>query len=155
MDFRTAVAELLTIGGNARFNLYQYASDPADSRVGRRVDKFLLNEEGRLWDLTGFTISIGTRLSGEKIQSKSGPELTPGDSLGLTKKKSYVSLYDEEPADFSIPWNLDLSWNYSENRPSPQVMFRSSTLAARLGFNLTQAWKISTSANYDIISRQV
>jgi hypothetical protein len=35
------------------------------------------------------------------------------------------------------------------------VVFRSSTLALRLGFNLTEFWKITASANYDLIQNEI
>ncbi len=156
MDFRTAIGEFLNIGGNARFNFYKFETDPANPLIGRRVNKFLVAESGRLADMTSFNISIGTRLSGEKISSSAGPVRTERDTMGVVEKKSsFVSLYDEVEPDFSIPWNLDLTWNFNQSRPDPRVVLRSSTLALRLGFNLTEFWKITASANYDLISKEI
>jgi lipopolysaccharide assembly outer membrane protein LptD (OstA) len=156
MDFRTAIGEFLNIGGNARFNFYKFETDPANPLIGRRVDKFLIAEEGRLADMTSFNISIGTRLSGEKITSSAGPVRSERDTTGVVEKKSsYVSLYDDVEPDFSIPWNLDLTWNFNQRQSDPRVVFRSSTLALRLGFNLTEFWKITASANYDLIQNEI
>lgn len=152
MDFRTSVGQILSIGGNSRFNLYKFEVDSAGR--GRRVNKFLLNEQGRLAQLTSFGIQIGTRLSGEKKETKAGPVLSEADSLKRSQKGGYVGLYDEEEPDFSIPWNLDLTWNYNLTQSDPRTKFRSSNLSVGLGFNLTEFWKISASTNYDIINRQ-
>jgi hypothetical protein len=65
-------------------------------------------------------------------------------------------LYDQETPDFSIPWNLDLNWYFSQSRPGdPSVIYRSSGLSASLGFNLTDNWKFSASANYDMINNEL
>lgn len=155
IGYRTSVGQLLSIGGSSRFNLYKFEHDPVRPQTGRRVNKFLLSEEGRLAQLTGFTLSISTSLSGEKKETKAGPVQSEADSVRKAERQGYVGLYDEEPADFSIPWNLQLSWNFSQSQPDPRVKQRSSNISFALGFNLTEAWKISTSTSYDIITRQV
>lgn len=156
MDFRTSIGQLLTIGGNGRFNFYAFEPFAQNPRTGRRVDKFLLSESGRIADLTSFSVSIGTRLSGSKIQTSAGPARVTEDTLGVSRQTSGMyNLYREEEPDFSIPWNLDLMWNYSVSQPDPRLQFRSSTILTSLGFNLTQFWKINASAGWDLLNRQV
>jgi lipopolysaccharide assembly outer membrane protein LptD (OstA) len=155
IGFRTSIGQLLNIGGSTRYNLYKYEKYPNRSGAGRRVNKFLLSE-GRFGDMTGFNISIGTRFSGEKKQTTSGPIRTPEDSLRQQQQSAYRGLYDQETPDFSIPWNLDLNWNFSQSRPGdPSVIYRSSGLTASLGFNLTENWKFTASANYDLINKEL
>ncbi len=55
---------------------------------------------------------------------------------------------------FSIPWNLDLSYTFSQSQPDPRVKFRHASFAALLSFNLTEYWKISASTNYDLTVKQ-
>ena len=156
MDFRTSIGQILSIGGSGRFNFYAYEPFAANPQLGRRVDKFLLSKEGRLADLTSFNISIGTRLSGQKVATTSGPARVVQDTAGLRKQTSGMyNLYTELEPDFSIPWNLDLMWSYSINQQNPQAIFRSSTIMASLGFNLTEAWKFNASTGYDMLNRQV
>jgi hypothetical protein len=155
MSYRTSIGEALTIGGGTRFNLYKFEVDPADPlQRGRRVNKFLLKEEERLAQLTSFNVSIGTRLSGEKKETKAGPIKSGADSLAEKQRQGYVGLYDQEAPDFSIPWNLDLTWNFSQNQADPRVKQRSSNIAAALGFNLTEFWKITASASYDVLNNE-
>ena len=104
--------------------------------------------------MTSFGIQIGTRLSGEKKETKAGPVLSEADSAKQRQKSGYVGLYDETEPDFSIPWNLDLTWNFNQNQSDPRFRSRSSNLSAGLGFNLTEFWKISASTNYDLINNQ-
>lgn len=154
LGYRTSIGQTLTIGGSSRFNLYKFEPDPLRPQVGRRVNKFLINEQGRLAQLTSFNLSISTSFSGEKKETKAGPVRSEADSLAQSVKQGYVGLYDEEPADFSIPWNLQFSWNFSQNQSDPRVVTRGSNIAVALGFNLTEAWKFNASANYDIINKE-
>jgi hypothetical protein len=153
ISYRTNMGQLLSIGGGAGFNLYKFETDPRDPRIGRRVNKFLLNEEGRLAQLTSFSISLSTSLAGEKKKTSAGPVQNPADSVA--RRSGVRNLYDEQPPDFSIPWNLGLSWNFSQSQADPRVKFRSSNVSMNLGFNLTEFWKITASAGYDLINKQL
>ena len=153
MDFRTSLGQFLSIGGSSRFNLYKFEVNPA-TQQGRRVDKLLIKEHGQLAQLTSFSIQVGTRLSGQKKATKAGPIRTAEDSLAEREQGGYVGILDQEETDFSIPWNLDLTWNFSQNQSDPRFKFRRSNLAVGLGFNLTEFWKINASASYDVLNRQ-
>jgi lipopolysaccharide assembly outer membrane protein LptD (OstA) len=155
MDFRTAIGEVLSIGGNARFNFYRFQEDPVNPLIGRRVNEFLISSGGGIAQMTSFSISVGTRLHGEP--GKDDTERLPrSEDTTLTKGPSrFVGLYEEVEPDFSIPWNLDLTWSFNQNQVDPRRVLTSSTIGAHLGFNLTQNWKISASANYDILSQQI
>jgi len=150
MNFRTNIGQALSIGGSASYNLYKFVVDPTTS-IGRRVNTLLLTDQGRLGDMTNFNISLGTRLSGEKKKAKAGSAQT--DSLARKPKAGFVGLYDQEEPDFSIPWNLDLTWNFFQNQFDPRFKSRSSTISASLGFNLTETWKFTASASYDVVNR--
>jgi lipopolysaccharide assembly outer membrane protein LptD (OstA) len=153
LDYRTSIGQYLSIGGSSRYNLYKFVRDTGSVPTGRRINRFLINTDGRLGDLTGFTLSIGTRLSGEKKKTTAGPILSPGDSLARIQKKGYVGLYDQESPDFSIPWNLDLNWNYNLQKEDPLFPSKSSGISASLGFNMTDLWKITATTSYDLINR--
>ena len=152
LSYRTNIGQTFNIGGNASYNLYKFEVD--QNGFGARVNKFLLKEEGRLAQLTNFGISVGTRLSGEKKETTAGPVKTAEDSLAEKSKAGYVGLYDQVEPDFSIPWNLDLTWNFNQNQADPRKIFRSSNLSIALGFNLTEYWKINATASYDIVNRE-
>jgi lipopolysaccharide assembly outer membrane protein LptD (OstA) len=152
LSYRTDVGQFLNIGGGASFNLYKFEVGP-DGR-GARVNKFLLKEQGRLAQLTSFSVSVGTRLSGEKKETKAGPVKSAEDSLARRLKSGYIGLYDQGEPDFSIPWNLDLTWNFSQNQSDPRVKTRGSNISAALGFNLTESWKINASTSYDVINKE-
>jgi lipopolysaccharide assembly outer membrane protein LptD (OstA) len=155
MDFRTAIGERLAISGTSRFSLYKFVGDPALPQNGRRIDRFLLSEEGRLWDLTTFSIALTTSFSGEKKKSSAGPVVSEADSLRRAEQHGVSGVYNDTPVDFSFPWNLDLSWNFSQDQNNPLLKRRSSNLSASLKFNLTDNWRIEAATSYDILNREV
>jgi lipopolysaccharide assembly outer membrane protein LptD (OstA) len=153
LNFNTTIGDRLNMSGGGSFNLYKFVRDDNNPLTGRRVNRFLLNEEGRLAQLTSFNFSISTQFSGEKKETRAGPIQTAEDSLAREYRSGYSGVYDQTLPDFSIPWQLDLTWNYSQNQSNPYNVFRSSTIAARLSFNLTEFWKIEASTSYDIVNR--
>jgi hypothetical protein len=62
----------------------------------------------------------------------------------------YRGIYNNSEPDFSIPWDLSLSYNYNLSRPYPSVSSISSNLSGSLNFNLTPKWKLSFTGSYDL-----
>jgi lipopolysaccharide assembly outer membrane protein LptD (OstA) len=161
--YRTNI-EHLDIGGNASYNLYMYDT-AANNHQGGRVNKFLLKEQGKFGDLTNLTLSVSTSFKGDKKQksSESGiPDQVKQEqaavsgegSMQPSQKKMYYSPFDIEDADFSIPWNVTLSYNFSQSQTNPQNYTRRSTMNASLSFNLTEKWQVAASGWYDFVSKQ-
>jgi lipopolysaccharide assembly outer membrane protein LptD (OstA) len=160
INVRTDVGQFLSISGGVSYNLYQF------DRVARtRVNKFLLSEEGRFGDLTSVSLSLSTSLRGEKKQAAKAEQGLPKDVLDAQKKlegpppvpsprPSYQTIYDREDADFSIPWNITLSYTFSQSRQDPTFTFRTSSANANLSFNLTEQWQVGTSASYDFVNKE-
>ena len=156
VNYRTAIGDLLNIGGNAGFDLYklQEGVAPNGDLYYVRVNKFLLGEEHRLARLTNFSVSLSTSLSGERKKSDSGREAPTDTTIANRPKSGYVGMYKEEEPDFSIPWRLQLMFDYGENLVPP-YRSRSSAVRGSLEFNLTENWKFSFNGGYDIANRQV
>jgi hypothetical protein len=164
LNYRTDIGQFLGISGSAIYNLYVFDT-LARSGYGARVNKFLLKEQGKFGDLTSFSLSLSTSFRGDKKQkpSEAGiPEKVKQEQEAVSgegttqpsQKKMYYSIYDKEDADFSIPWNITLGYNFSQSQPDPKTYSRSSTLNASLSFNLTEKWQISTSGSYDFVRKQ-
>jgi hypothetical protein len=164
IGFRTDIGQYLGISGNATYNLYAF-DQAANKGLGARINRFLLTEKGKFGDLTSFSLSLSTSFKGEKKQKPSEAGIPDSviqeqdNSSGqivpsLGQKKRYYSIYDREDADFSIPWNVSISFNFSQSQPTPQSYDRSATMNASLSFNLTQKWQISTSGSYDFVRKK-
>ena len=146
LNYRTEIAKLLSIGGGASFNFHKY-SDIA----GGRINKYLWATDRRIADLTNVSISLSTG-----FQSSQDPPPTKADSLKRSKEEnSYQGIYGQKQEDFTIPWAVNLSYNFSESKPNPSVITRSSNIAGSINFSLTPNWKFTFSSGYDLVNKQV
>ncbi len=158
LSFRTDIANVVNISGNSNFNLYKF-----DESIGRPVNKFLINEEGRLARMTSFGINLSTTLSGERQKREAPPtgaqlaaaeEDTTGTVRGQGRPSGYYGVFSEEEPDLSIPWSLTLAWDFTESKV-PNARSRRSNVHGSLSFNLTENWKISVSGSYDMINKEL
>ncbi len=149
LTYRTQVGQFLDFQGSSNFSLYDYAAG-----IGR-INKFLIDEGKGFVRLTNFGFSVSTSLSGDKLksaESKSNDSLA--SSLNASDKSIYKGIYSNKQADFAIPWNLYLSYNYLYSKNDPLNIFRTSNMSANLDFNLTPEWKLSFAGSYDFIQKQ-
>jgi lipopolysaccharide assembly outer membrane protein LptD (OstA) len=152
LGYRTAFGKALSVDGTADFDLYKLEQTGYETYT--RVNKFLLNEEGRLARLTSFSIALSTQLVGAKSTRKP----TGGEVVDTTARRqsitNYQGFYKDEEPDFSIPWSISLAYDYSETRVPPFPV-RSSSVKGNLDFNLTENWKFSVSGGYDLINQEL
>jgi lipopolysaccharide assembly outer membrane protein LptD (OstA) len=145
LTYRTDVAKILSIGGGASFNFYKYVDS-----VGR-INKFLWTTDRRLANLTAFNISLST-----SFQSSQEPANSKADSLKRAKEQyNFEGVYGDKAEDFSIPWAVTFGYNYSENKPSPNVIIKNANLSGSFNFSLTPNWKFTFSTGYDMVSKQL
>ena len=150
LSYRTQVGDLLNISGATSFTPYDYTA------AFSRINKFLVNEGKGLLRMTNLSFSVSTSLSGEKLKSKETevkkPEDKPADELENIDRQIYQGIYSQKEADFSIPWNLSLSYNYNISKPTPLQVTEYSNLNGSIDFNLTPNWKFSVTGSYDFQS---
>ncbi len=152
LSYRTQVGQFLDFSGGSSFSMYDYA--PGVSHI----NKFLVDEGKGLLRLTNFNFSISTSLSGEKLKSsETQPKENATESaytLNQSDKNVYQSIYNNKEADFTIPWNLYVSYNFSYSKYDPVTISRTSNMSANLDFNLTPNWKLSFTGSYDFQQHQ-
>ena len=129
-------------------------------QLNERVNKLLFSEGKGIAELTDFNISLSTSLHGEKKKREADTHpidttANVGTQPAAFQQNGFHGIYDEERPDFSIPWNLGLSFSFAQNQENPTAKSRSANLNANLGFNLTENWKFSATGSYDVINRQV
>jgi lipopolysaccharide assembly outer membrane protein LptD (OstA) len=152
LNFRTSIGDLLSFNGSSQFTPYDYSE-----ATKSRINKFLINEGKGFLRMTNFQFSVSTSLSGEKLKSKEGENNTPEDSSEIMQNENrvYKGIYEEgKEADFSIPWNVSLTYNYTLNRPTPLEFTEFSTISGGFNFNLTPNWKFSFSGSYDFKQKE-
>jgi hypothetical protein len=150
LSYRTNVGDFLSISGGSNFDFYRF-----DPIAHARVNKYLISNGGGLARLTSFSVNLSTSLRGGQktpTQHVLGPVQGP---LSYIEKPEYSENPEQGQPNINIPWNLSLAFDYSLNQTDPTRPFRSSNLSGHLDFQLTEKWKITGSASYDLINKQV
>lgn len=150
LSYRTNVSDFLSISGGSSFDFYKF-----DPIAHARVNKYLISNGGGLARLTSFSLNLSTSLrGGKKAPTQQVLEPVRGP-LSYIEKPEYSENSDQSQPGLNIPWNLSLALDYSLNRSDPTRSFRSSNISGHLDFQLTEKWKITGSASYDLINKQV
>ena len=151
--YRTQVGEYFDFSGNINYTFYENIN-------GRPINKFLLSEGKGFMRLTNFSISLGTDLTPEKIfgkkeiKKKEGTEGEDEEEVFM-KQSDYIALYDEQPADFTIPWTLGLSLNYNINKRNPSYIYETFGMVMRSSLSISEKWKLTINGNYDFIEKEI
>lgn len=141
-DFRTQIGGLLNIGGGATFNLYKY-----DDAARSRVNKFLINTDGKLAEMTSFNFNLSTTFNFNFSSDK------------ITTGSADTSRPVEKPYDgnikYHIPFSGSLNYNFSQSRPNPSSFSKSSNVSGNLNFSISDKWKFTFSTSYDMVNKQI
>lgn len=155
ISYRTQIGDILSLSGSSNFTPYDFA--------GRtKINKLLVNEGRGLFRMTNVSFSLSTSLSGERLKSASdnqnqgeGDLQSPEYNLANADRRTYRGIYEDRQPDFSIPWDVNFSYNYSLSKPNPvdkPSIF--SNLQGTINFNLTPAWKFSLTGSYDFQNKE-
>lgn len=160
LSYRTDIGNLLSLSAGTTHDFYVF-----DENAGTRVNKFLWSTGKYMPDLTSVSLSLSTTLSGEKKEAKTSTAGVPesvvreqerasGQMTPQAQGRSYTGLFEQETPDFSIPWNLTLSYSFSQSQTDPRRKYRSSSVNASLSFNLTEKWRFTSSGSYDFVRKE-
>lgn len=149
LSYNTQIGDLFGLSGSSVYSLYDF--DETNNHV---VNKFLFKEGKGLLRLKSFGFSVSFSISGEKLKSEKDTTQVEEESIFPVENAGYKGLYEDKQADFSIPWDVSLNYNYSLNKISPSQSEIYSTINGGLNFNLTKNWKISLSGSYDFRNKQ-
>ncbi len=150
---RTVLFEKINIDVNAVFDLYTLRTD-TNGRVFN-VNEFEFQKNKRLARLIAANLSIGTNLNPAAFKSKAGAE-----QKAVQKNKydyAELEMINRAPqyyVDWSIPWNIAISYILSYQRP-----LLTSTTQQSVNFNgdisLTPKWKIGFTSGYDFTNKEI
>src|SRR5574338_470815 len=152
ISYRTQVGSFFNLSGSTSFTPYDYLN----SRI-TKVNRYLINEGKGLLRMTNFSISMSLSISGDKIKSSETDNRTAVQQdqyLQASERSIYQGLYNQKDADFSIPWDLSLNYNFNESRPTPLNIFTNSNISGSFNFNLTPKWKFSVTGSYDLKQKE-
>jgi len=153
LSYRTQVGNLFSFSGSSSFTFYDY-----DENIKRPINRFLASEGKGLFRMTSFNFSVSTHLAGSKSKAELKKDTTEQkDELALIQENNVITrgLYAEREADFTIPWDVSLNFNYSILKPTPSFASTSANINANVNFNLTQNWNVSFTGSYDFQRKEV
>lgn len=149
LSYRTQIGQLLSLSGSSTFTFYDYEGN-------FKVNRFLVSAGKGLFRLSNFSFSVSTNLIGEaKQEGRSIPQKSESE-YDAFQKKDYINLYDDNGSpDLSIPWNLNLSYNFNLSKITPNQSTTFSNLSADLGFSITKNWKFAVRGSYDFDRKEI
>jgi hypothetical protein len=120
-----------------------------------RKDLYAWNA-GKLGRITQASLAFGTNLNPKGQKKDSEMREKVGKSNASQADKDYLLKNPNSYVDFSIPWNLRLSYNVSYSNSNPLAK-PSITQAAQFSgdFSLSEKWKITYSSSYDFVQHQI
>jgi lipopolysaccharide assembly outer membrane protein LptD (OstA) len=155
--FTTQIGSIFNIGGGARFNLYKF-----DETANTRVNKFLIDTDGKLADLTSFNINVSSSFSfniggSREFSDRDTTLIRDTVNVPQVEKEDYKDdrISKKEEVTFDIPLSGGFNYNYSEFRADPRNVTRSSNLSGNLAFSLTQNWRFTFAASYDLVNKRI
>ncbi len=132
--------------GNLVLDPYDYVviNPESENPSFRRVDRFLIQERGRLFDMPQANFAVGTQ-----FQSKN--ETPTRDSLSAKKRAWY-----DQYTPFNWRWQFGLNYNLTYRRITPEVpaeLVHSFRFNGRLA--ISQNWNMDVSGNYDFEAKEI
>lgn len=150
---RTTLLKRLVVNYSASFTPYVMDSS------NRIINKFLYKEENKLFtrESSQWNLSLSWSLNSKAYSKNSPSERT---SLQEMQYSPFVNNLETLPdvVDFSVPWDLSLSGNFS--RLSNYIVAiagyntnKSFTLSANGNLTVTDNWKIGLRTGYDFVNK--
>lgn len=110
------------------------------------------------WTNQGYSVNANVRISSQTLAGSGGPKDTTGadqieyGELGEADLRGTNIGNREQEAGLlaPIPWDLNLAYSFSGGRGRER-----NTLNAGLGFSPSKSWRISSSAYYDLVKREL
>jgi lipopolysaccharide export system protein LptA len=119
-----------------------------------RVSRYAWNE-GKIGRITSANLAFGTNLNPKGQKKDSDMRDKVAKSNATQADKDFLLKHPDSYVDFTIPWNLRLSYNisYSNGNPNTAAAITQSTQFSG-DFSLSEKWKITYSSSYDFVNKQ-
>ena len=163
LQARTNLFEKVNISGQATFDPYQ------TNAQGRRIDKLVWSDKPlSLGNLVSGGVQLQTSFKGGDKSKKTGtdPADAPLNNTGgmpldeYQQEAAYIQNNPSEFVDFTIPWNVDLSYSLLFNRQFDFLQSKfATTISQGVTFNtsanLTAKWKVGMNGSFDITTKKL
>ncbi len=128
--------------------------------TGRKIDRYLIRENHKLFRTTTAYIDFGFNLkSPSRGKSEKEPEIEPDPYMDETNPT--LDLLNESTAyasgayvDFDIPWSLNVDYGWRFSKQSLNTVY-THTVRLSGDVSITPKWKVGITSGYDFVSKQV
>jgi len=144
----------LDIRANANFNFYER------NEQGQRIDKFLIKESGKPFEMTNFSTSTSYSVQwGESGLEAADKPYYPRNYNPLNQNIFHPvdPHFNSRPVqDFKSPFSfsVDISYNWTLN-PTGKNNQRATINARNINLKLTPKWDFRTEIGYDLIAKEL
>ena len=162
LQARTNLFDKINISGQATFDPYK------TNAVGRRINELVFKDKISLGNLLSAGVQLQTSFKGGDKTKKTTavPPLNRNpNNNGMQldeyqQDAAYIQNNPSEFVDFTIPWNVDLSYSLllSKRFDVPQSKFNnelSQGLTFNTSANLTPKWKVGMNGSFDVTSKKL
>ncbi|CAN5257307.1 putative LPS assembly protein LptD [soil metagenome] len=142
MNMNTTLFDKINVNFNTVLDPYVY-----DER-NVRVDRFLLDDRGKLMQLRSFNFTVGS-----SFRSRQGTGTTPNVKEGREQERDIIMANYQNYYDFNVPWSFTFNYNFGMTRGGynnpDTLLISSNSLNVGLDITLTEKWKVDVQSSYD------
>ena len=131
-----------------------------DSAGNTRINKFLINETGKLLRATSMYFSIGYSIQSAAGNKKKGSSDMANKESNLDTENPTLDMLGESSGtiandyvDFDIPWTININYYWSYSKPGSTASY-NHTFRFTGNISITPKWKIGGNTGYDFIARE-
>jgi hypothetical protein len=156
LSARTTLFNKLNINLNGVLDPYSYQAAERNEtgqviRAQRRLPQYAWNTGRGAGQISSLNLAASTSLNPKARDKKNLKRKNL--SMQEERELDFINANPELFVDFSIPWNLNVSYNVSYSKNG----FEKSSLMQSMNFsgdvNLTAKWKLGFSSGYDFVNK--
>lgn len=134
----------VSVNGSMTMDPYLYGIE-GNSTVARRINKFMIQENGQLGRITRAQVSLSTSFSSKRRgNNKQRSEDFDEEEFQYIQNNLY------QYVDFDIPWSLRFRYNLSYSKPDLKDPRITQTVNFDGDVNFTPKWKIGYNSGFDL-----
>jgi len=152
MSGRTQLFNTVNISFGGSFDPYTINEN------GRKINTFEFEKTGKLFRFTRLNFSVDFRLKSKASTggSRGGQGARGQQIVGIDGQPSEdeFMIFDDEYADFSVPWNLSIRYNYNYSKSGLKKNI-TQTFNFSGSVSLTSKWSIGFNSGWDFRSKKL
>jgi len=152
MSGRTQLFNTVNISFGGSFDPYTINEN------GRKINTFEFEKTGKLFRFTRLNFSVDFRLKSKASTggSRGGQDARGQQIVGEDGQPSEdeFMMFDDEYADFSVPWNLSIRYNYNYSKSGLKKNI-TQTFNFSGSVSLTSKWSIGFNSGWDFRSKKL